>query len=398
MASEGRELDLAELAVKAGALRGGAAVAPPADPASTRQELAPWPPQGAREPRGARPEPALRPHAAERGGPTPTELALLRGLVERPGSVPLVAVLEWLWRLFPATTERYGDEPVQIGHSPSLGFDPGELAALELHGEPPRGATLTASLFGLCGSASMLPHYLVEEAARDDERGAAVRGLLDVIHHRLLTWLVRGLRLIDLASTLRSDGRDPWSRRLLDLLGQRASEGSAIPPALTLRLAPVLASGVRSPAMLTAALRTLVGDQLGQAQLRVEAFAGSWMAIDASQWSRLGEPSARLGDTAIAGTEVFHPAGAAQIVIGPLRGDHYQIFTPGHLGHARIAALTESFSPDPLRYDLILEIEDMAYPPGLLGQRHLGKDLWLARSDRKGVSTRMPVPVHHLPA
>lgn len=324
---------------------------------------------------------------------TPAERAVLDRLIAAPESTSLIAAVELLWRLFPAMVERHGDEPVQLRHDSTLGFDRGEVTGIELHGDPPTGATITATLFGLCGSATMLPHYLAEEADQDDEQGAAVRGLLDIIHHRLYTWLVRGLRLIDLASTLRPDGQDLWSRRLLDLLGYTPDDESTIPPPLALRMAPVLAAGVRSPAMLTAALRILLADQLGQARLRVEAFAGSWMPIDEAQWTRLGTSTALLGDTMIAGTEVFHPAGAARVVIGPLRGDHYHLFTPGHLGHARIAALTESFSPDPLRYDLVLEIEDMAYPPGILGQRYLGKDLWLARGDRKGLSTSMTVPL-----
>ena len=324
----------------------------------------------------------------------PDERALLRRLVDAPAGASLVAALEWLWRLFPAPADRQSDERVQLVHGSALTFDISEVAAVELHGDPPTGATLTATLFGLCGSATMLPHYLAEEADRDDERGAAVRGLFDIFHHRLFTHLVRGLHGVDLARALRPDGHDPWSRRILDFLGQDLGNDRAISPALTLRVAPVLASGVRSPAMLAAALHIVLADHLGRAQLRVDSFTGTWMPIDETQWTRLGQPSARLGETAIAGTEVYYPAGAANIVIGPLSGDHYQIFTPGHLGHARIGELTETFSPDPLRYDLVLEIEDLAYPPGLLGQRRLGKDLWLARSDRRGVSSRMTVPLH----
>ena len=333
------------------------------------------------------------PDAADGRASSPADRDLLRRLVEAPEAASLVAAVEWLWRLFPAPGERQHDERVQFAHTSALGFDAREIDAVELHGEPPTRATLTLSLFGLCGSASMLPHYLLEEADRDDERGAAVRGLLDVFHHRLFTHLVRGLGAVDLARTLRADGRDIWSRRLLAFLGHDLAEGAAISPALALRVAPVLASGVRSPAMLAAALRIVLADQLGRARVHVDAFTGTWMPIDQAQWTRLGHPTARLGDTAIAGTEVFYPAGAAQISIGPLLGDHYQIFTPGHLGHARIRELTDSFAPDPLRYDLVLEIEDMAYPPGLLGQRYLGKDLWLARSDTAGVSTRMQVPL-----
>ena len=43
--------------------------------------------------------------------------------------------------------------------------------------------------------------------------------------------------------------------------------------------------------------------------------------------------------------------------------------------------------------DLVLDIEDLALPPGILGQRHLGEDLWLARSDHRGVKDRKVIPL-----
>ncbi len=125
----------------------------------------------------------------------------------------------------------------------------------------------------------------------------------------------------------------------------------------------------------------------------VDPFSGAWMPIDESQWTRLGGGNARLGDSSVLGTEVLHPSGAAQIVVGPLGGEHYKVFTPGGAGHGLVRALTEGFTPEPIHYDLVLEIEDMSYPPGILGLRRLGEDLWLARSDRKGVNTRMVVAV-----
>lgn len=323
---------------------------------------------------------------------TPHERALLRRLEDAPESASLLAAIEWLWRLFPAAGDRPHDERVQLRHSTDLAFDAREIYHVEYDAEPPTRAVLTASLLGLTGSATMLPHYLAEEADADDDNAPAIRGLLDLFHHRLLTHLVRGLHAVDLARTLRPDGTDPWSRRLLDFLGS-SDDPDTIPPALALRLAPVLASGVRSPAMLAAALRIVLEAHLGPAQLRVEALSGEWMPIDAPQWTRLGTPTAILGDTTIAGTEVFYPAGAARIVIGPLTGDHYQIFTPGHLPHARIAQLTQAFAPDPIHYDLVLDIEDLALPPGILGQRHLGEDLWLARSDHRGVKDRKIIPL-----
>ena len=315
-----------------------------------------------------------------------------------PAPYSFLAVVDLLERLFPGpaplgSVVEAQDERVRLRHSSALMCDVGEVVAVELRGEPSR-PTLTLSLLGLCGSATPLPLYMAEEADLDDEHGAAIRGLLDVLHHRVLSLLVLGLRTVDLPSSLRSDGSDPWTSRVLAFLGVREpSEAALLPRATLLRLAPTLASGVRSPAMLAVALRIALADQLGNARLHVEPLSGAWMPIDESQWTRLGGPSARLDDTAVLGTEVMHPSGAAQVVIGPLNGEHYKIFTPGSIGHANVKALTAGFTPEPIHYDLVLEIEDLTYAPGILGLRKLGEDLWLARSDLKGVHTRMVVGV-----
>lgn len=333
---------------------------------------------------------------ADRGLDAADQAALQR-LCADPGAHTLLSLVDLLGRLLPAdapigAAASPRDERVRFTHSSALEFDVGEVVAVELHGEPPT-ARVTLSLFGLCGGATPLPIYLAEEADGDDEQGAAVRGLLDILHHRLFSLLVRGLRDIDLAAAIRPDGSDAWSRRVLALLGHDDPKTSALPQPTLLRLAPILASGVRSPAMLAAALRICLEDQLGPADLRVEPLSGSWTAIDEPQWTRLGTATARLEDTAVLGTEVLHPSGAANIVIGPLSGEHYKIFTPGHAGHDLTRALTSSFTPEPIHYDLVLEIEDLRYPPGILGLRHLGVDMWLARSDLEGVKTRMVVGV-----
>lgn len=320
----------------------------------------------------------------------------LADLCAAPGAYELLAAIDLLDRRLPAArpfgeADALRDERLRLHHGSALHHDLGEISAVELVGEPPT-AHLTATLLGLCGASTPLPLYMAEEADQDDDHGAAIRGLLDVFHHRLLALLVRGVRAVDLPAALRPGGEDPWSRRLLALLGLADAAG-ALPPALRLRLAPVLASGVRSPATLAAALRIALAPHLGPAQLRVEPLSGGWTALDEAQWTRLGTASAHLGDPFVLGTEVQHPAGAADIVIGPLSGEHYKVFTPGAPGHALVRAVADGFTPEPIRYDLVLEIEDLRYPPGILGARSLGQDLWLARADHGGLRTRMVVPV-----
>lgn len=312
---------------------------------------------------------------------TPPALDPLR---RAPGRHTLPDVAAYLDRLHESLD-------LHIHHTSALGFAGAEVTAIDL--SPDRAhATITTALLGLCGVDTPLPSYLADEADRDDEPGAAIRGLLDVVHHRLYTLLLRGLRELDVPAGLRPDARDPWSRRALALLGQ--SDDPALPPSLLRRLLPAFATGVRSPALLAAALRIALADHLGTAAIRIEPWTGGWTPIAPDQWTHLGESTAVLGDTAVLGTEVFDPAGAARIVLDPLAGAQARAFAPGGPAHAIAAAVCARFTPTPLSLELALDIEDLSYPPSALGERRLGEDLWLWSSDHPGTRTRHLVPLN----
>ncbi len=318
-------------------------------------------------------------------------------LAEAPGEVDFFTALDLLARFTggaPLGADgRFQDERVRLGHRPDLGFAPAELAAVALEHAPqgPR-AEVSSSFFGLTGAVTPLPLHFAEEADRDDAHGEAVRGVLGLFHHRLLSLLYRSSRELDYPSNFRADARDPWSRRVLALLGA-PERPRTLSPAQMLRLAPVLATGVRSPQMLEAALRISLEDCLGDARVRCDPFTGEWMPIDAAEWSLLGAETATVGVSAVLGTSVLHRSGAARITIGPLGGDNYKQFTAGGQAHGRVLDLLDVFLDQPLHLEMVLEIQDMSYPPALLGERRLGEDLWLARSRTSGLTTRIAVPL-----
>jgi type VI secretion system protein ImpH len=291
----------------------------------------------------------------------------------------------------PGQAERFQDERVALVHTSGLGFVRGEVesASLTKDREGAR-AKLVSNFFGLTGAVTPLPLHLAEEADRDDDHGELVRGMLGLFNHRLLSLLHRGVRQLDYPRGFREDGRDPWSQRVLALLG--AGGPHSLSASHVLRLAPVLASGVRSPQMLEAALRIVLDDCLGEARVRVEPFTGEWMAIDPSEVARLGSDTARVAMTSVLGTSVLHRSGAARVQVGPLSGDTYKEFTPGGRAHDRALDLLDAFLDEPLHLDMVLEIQDMSYPPGRLGERRLSDDLWLARSKRAG-TTKISVPL-----
>ena len=283
--------------------------------------------------------------------------------------------------------------PVTLRHATSLGFGRGEIEAIELSNTPGKpSATVTAGFFGLSGETSPLPLGVVEEADRDDEHGAVVRGLLDLFNHRLLMLMHTAITALDYPHAFREDGKDPWTQGILALLGI-AAPNTTLTPAQLLRLAPILATGVRSPEMLEAGLRVALDGWLGQARVRCTPFTGDWMEIDRPEWSRLGGHNASVGATTVLGTMVMHRAGGAGIHIGPLSGDSYRNFMPGGPAHARVHEFTGTFLMSPVRLEMVLEIEDMTYPPGRLGERRMGDDLWLARSGQAGLATKIRVPL-----
>jgi len=290
-------------------------------------------------------------------------------------------------------SERFQDEKVLLGHAPGLGFLRAEVEKVALE-RGPEGlrARLVADFFGLTGAATPLPLHMAEEADRDDDHGEVTRGVLGIFHHRLLSLLYRGVRQLDYPGAFREDGKDPWTLRVLALLGVGERQRSLSVGQL-LRLAPVLASGVTSPQMLEAAMRIALDDCLGQATVRCEPFTGEWMPIDPAEWSRLGSATAGVGVTSVLGTSVMHRSGAARVVVGPLSGDNYKEFTPGGRAYERAAEVLDTFLDEPLHLDMILEIQDMTYPPARLGERRLADDLWLARSKQAGLTTRMAVPM-----
>lgn len=317
-------------------------------------------------------------------------------LSQAPGEVDFFTAVDVLAEATgaapPGAVERFQDERVALVHSSGLGFVRGEVesAALTKSDGGARGK-LVSNFFGLTGAVTPLPLHLAEEADRDDDHGELVRGMLGLFNHRLLSLLHRGVRQIDYPRGFREDARDPWSQRVLALLGA-ADRPRQLSPAHVLRLAPVLASGVRSPQMLEAALRIVLDDCLGEARVIVEPFTGEWMAIDPSEVARLGSDTARVAMTSVLGTSVLHRSGAARVQVGPLSGDTYKEFTPGGKAHDRALDLLDAFLDEPLHLDMVLEIQDMSYPPGRLGERRLADDMWLARSKRAG-TTKITVPL-----
>jgi len=286
---------------------------------------------------------------------------------------------------------RSAADPVRFTHSTELTLPLGDLLAVTPDPEEPTRHLLTTAGAGPCGPDSPLPLALADELA-DDPLALAV---LDLFHHRRTLLLCRGLLAADLAGALDTHtGADPWSRRIIALVGLA---GAPLTPLEALRLAPLLASADRSPRALALALRRLLPavcpDLAATSTLRLELVDDARTPLPPEHHSRLGDPTARLGDTAALGTTLRLPSAAVRLHLGPLPAAALTDLRPGQPAHARLCALLAIFIPEPISIELVVELDGLSFPPCLLGQQTLGHDLFLTPDPLARRPHRLTLPL-----
>jgi type VI secretion system protein ImpH len=314
----------------------------------------------------------------------------------RRGFFPLVQLLERLAGGPPVGSAALPEEErIRFRHDPSLAFSTSDVGSVREVTLPPapadpdgaarRGFEVMTSFLGLTGGVTPLPHYLAEEVAQEDPDAPRTRDFLDIFHHRFLSLLYRARATHDLPSARRSDDGDPWTARLLALLGVDVAPGETRPPLSAwrlLRLGPLLAERTMTAAGLAAAIADAVESDLGEAEVHVEPFAGTWVAIAEEEVTRLGRRSSVLGQDCLVGQRVFDAAGRFRVLIGPLSAEHYARFAGGEPVR-RVEELVGALVAEPLEHEIVLWLAEGAAPPLRLGGSRLGKNAWLGGQRRQ---------------
>lgn len=316
-----------------------------------------------------------------------------------------------LERLTPAAVRVGGEGPynresIRFRHDHDLTFAPGEISRIERVKVPSSSEQqldkprfryeLTTSFLGVSGAMTPMPLYIAEEVCQDDEGARIKRDFLDVFHHRLISLLYRIGTKFDFAREYTQDSDDSWSRRMLAMAGLDAYERwrpRHLSRQQLLRLAPLLASKVRSAHTLALALQDIAADALGEASIHVMQFTGDWTMLDPEQRISLGRLNHELGLNAVLGVECFDRAGKATIVIGPLRDNFRRFLADGDMFPA-ICELVGMLSPEPIEYELDLVLVDR--PPFLLGRKEGGRvgfDSWLSSREAQRGQTHLKVPL-----
>lgn len=291
-----------------------------------------------------------------------------------------------------------GGDPLSLKYRTQArtGHPAGEIARAR-----PDLRELTVTTFGLVGPGGTLPRHFTAMVAADLRRRApASHALMDLLAQRFTGlfvkagWKYRPAR-----------NPEPAARALaaaIGIGGTHLAGRLAVSDGILMHHAGLLASRTRSAER----LRAMLAEEVG-APVSIEEFQGGWLALPASERSRLAEPGApagqhaRLGQGAVLGGQVWDPQRRFVLRIGPLDRRRFEALLPGTRLHARLVDLTRlHVGPDQdFALNPRLDPRDVA-PLRLGGGARLGWTSWLGGKGgpRRGTEAVFAAPVGGGPA
>ncbi|MEL6198087.1 MAG: type VI secretion system baseplate subunit TssG, partial [Pseudomonadota bacterium] len=272
---------------------------------------------------------------------------------------------------------------------------------------------LSQRFFGLFGPNGALPLHLTEYA-RDrarNHRDPTLTAFADMFHHRMLSLLYRAWASGQPAASFDRADDDPFGEKLAALSGMAGvafEDRDAMPDLAKRHFSGLLAAAPRSEAGLKAILARFF-----KAEVEIESFVGSWLALEQQDRGHLGGApmglsmtgGAVLGGGASLGEKVWSREAKFRLRIGPLSLDDYRRLLPGGQSLKRLAAIIRNYAGETLEWEANLVLQADEVPPTVLGQSgRLGFTTWIGRRPEGDADDLYltappphpaPAPIHH---
>jgi type VI secretion system protein ImpH len=268
------------------------------------------------------------------------------------------------------------DDPLALAfrNPPRLSLPLGDVLAADA-----AAGSLEVAGFGLLGHGGALPRHYTAMAAAEARslpaalrrRGPALQAFMDLLARRFTgLWIKAGAKY--------RPARSPQVAR--NALAAAAGLGTpglaatlATPLPGLLRHAGHLSSRTRSADRLAALLEAEAG-----CRVHIIEFTGGWQRLPPGERSRLGQAHARLGGGAVAGSQIWDPAGSFTIRLGPLDISGFAALQPGQPLFRRLCELTRLHAGLEQEFVLNPVLAGAAVGPLRLGQEgRLGRNAWL---------------------
>lgn len=259
---------------------------------------------------------------------------------------------------------------LRFRNSISHRFAASQLEAIELETRDEEGLRyvhVTPAFMGLLGCSGVLPaHYnerIAEHEARHKDEGP--RAFLDTFSNRSLALFYEAWRKYRLPLKYQADGRDSFLPLLLGLAGvgnaglrkrlAQDKNGAVLDESIG-----YFAAALRHRPASGAQIARVLGEYFGQPVV-AEQFVGQWYPVPPAQQTILGQATAVLGASAMAGVRVWQRDLRLRLVLGPLDQASFDAFLPGGLAARALHAVLTLFTGVTLEYEveLVLRAADV---------------------------------------
>lgn len=276
------------------------------------------------------------------------------------------------------TSRKPGDDPIRLAQEPALSFEASDLVKFEPgnDGNPHR---LWLRLPGLLGPNGVLPLHFTEyvKARRRDFGDQTFAHFLDMFQHRMYSFLYRAWANTEPTVSYDRPEEDTFADYVgalqglgMDSLQKRDAIADQTKFFYSGRLAPQARCAEGLEALLTDYFKIPVV---------IEEFVGEWLDLPQEDICRLGDDRGiwRLGESMVAGVNVWSCQHKFRIHLGPLTADDYHRFLPIGDRIGRLVPLVRNYIGDELAWDirLIFNSDDIN-PIRLDGSSRLG---WTSR-------------------
>lgn len=281
-------------------------------------------------------------------------------------------------------------EVVRFRTRSSLEFPASQIYEVKDAADTEQPPEMTVAFFGLTGTSGVLPaHYTELAAERTRYKDSALADFLDLFNHRLLSLFHRAWEKYRFHIAYERGG-DPVTEHLYDLIGM-GTEGlrgqAGVPDEALLFYSGHLASRPRSAAH----INQILGDYFG-VRVRVEQFAGQWLALDDEAITRLGQVNSELGRTTVIGSRVWDAQSKFRLRFGPLTLQEFTQFLPTSTAFAPVADMTRLLVGLEFDFDLELILRREEVPESRLSSdpdapaqgARLGWTSWLKTTEFAG--------------
>jgi type VI secretion system protein ImpH len=276
------------------------------------------------------------------------------------------------------------DDAIRIGQEPSLIFAPASFSRFD-YSNTHAPVNLRQRFFGYLGPNAPLPTHLTEfvQLRYLNHGDATWLGFLDSLCHRFATHFYRAWAQASPAVNQDRPNESPFRLQIGALIGigvLGTHYRDAVPDDAKLYFSGLLNSPVRTKERIEGILQNYFGVTVG-----VQEWVGKWLFIpqdERSYLGRTGRVEARLGQSAILGSQVWDRQSNLCLHIGPLTEAQFRRFLPNGNSIAALRDWMRTLVGLEYSWHAKLILAAPEVPPTSLGKGQLGWDSWLGKAPR----------------